>query len=216
MDLEITDSLICSLSSKDVKAVWKAIYGGKFQRFRFVRIIHGKGWASTEITRKVLSENELVKDFKSGDVILGGWDDDRGVHETASFLHHVGPGFLAVYVVDLRPSSLTLLGDIVSASDSFDVSSLHLRSNTQSVFLAFPSGCQCRPYMNADRHPTMQNTNLQDVKKHVDPLVTICGQGNSDCFGAVVRGGSKLEIVDLKLHYTLDQRRRKSKNRRHR
>ncbi|MEO7673857.1 MAG: Smr/MutS family protein, partial [Pyrinomonadaceae bacterium] len=42
--------------------------------FRFVRIIHGKGiGVQREITRKVLSESEFVKDFKSGDEFSGGW-----------------------------------------------------------------------------------------------------------------------------------------------
>ncbi len=74
--LEITDSIdLHAFRPKDVKAVVESyLVEASAKGFRFARIIHGKGiGVQREITRKVLSESELVKDFKSGDEFSGGW-----------------------------------------------------------------------------------------------------------------------------------------------
>lgn len=76
VDLEITDSIdLHAFRPKDVKAVIESYLAeANVRGFRFVRIIHGKGiGVQREITRKVLSESELVKGFKSGDEFSGGW-----------------------------------------------------------------------------------------------------------------------------------------------
>ena len=76
VDLEITDSIdLHAFRPKDVKAVIESyLVEANAKGFRFVRIIHGKGiGVQREITRKVLSESQLVKDFKSGDEFSGGW-----------------------------------------------------------------------------------------------------------------------------------------------
>jgi dsDNA-specific endonuclease/ATPase MutS2 len=42
--------------------------------FRIVRLIHGKGvGVQREIVRKVLSETNFVRGFRSGDEFSGGW-----------------------------------------------------------------------------------------------------------------------------------------------
>ena len=76
VDLEITDSIdLHAFRPKDVKAVVQCYLAeASAKGFRFARIIHGKGiGVQRDITRKVLSESELVKDFKSGDEFSGGW-----------------------------------------------------------------------------------------------------------------------------------------------
>ena len=76
VDLEITDSIdLHAFRPKDVKAVIESYLAEAHAKgFRFVRIIHGKGiGVQREITRKVLSESPLIKDFKSGDEFSGGW-----------------------------------------------------------------------------------------------------------------------------------------------
>ena len=76
VELEITDSIdLHAFRPQDVKAVIECYLAqASAKGFRFVRIIHGKGiGVQREITRKVLSETEFVKDFKSGDEFSGGW-----------------------------------------------------------------------------------------------------------------------------------------------
>jgi dsDNA-specific endonuclease/ATPase MutS2 len=76
VELEITDSIdLHAFRPKDVKAVLESyLMEAHAKSFRFVRIIHGKGiGVQREITRKVLSETEFVKEFKSGDEFSGGW-----------------------------------------------------------------------------------------------------------------------------------------------
>ena len=76
IDLEITDSIdLHAFRPKDLGAVIESyLVEAHAKGFRFVRIIHGKGvGVQREITRKVLEESKLVKDFKSGDEFSGGW-----------------------------------------------------------------------------------------------------------------------------------------------
>lgn len=76
VEIEITDSLdLHSFSPKDVKAVVSAYLDeARKKQFRIVRIVHGKGiGVQREIVRKVLSETDFVKGFKSGDEFSGGW-----------------------------------------------------------------------------------------------------------------------------------------------
>ncbi|MGB7208265.1 MAG: Smr/MutS family protein [Pyrinomonadaceae bacterium] len=76
VELEITDSIdLHAFRPKDVKAVLESyLMEAHAKGFRFVRIIHGKGiGVQREITRKVLSDIEFVKEFKSGDEFSGGW-----------------------------------------------------------------------------------------------------------------------------------------------
>ncbi len=76
VELEITDSIdLHAFRPKDVKAVLESyLMEARTKGFRFVRIIHGKGiGVQREIARKVLSETEFVKEFKSGDEFSGGW-----------------------------------------------------------------------------------------------------------------------------------------------
>lgn len=76
VELEITDSIdLHAFRPKDIKAVLESYLAeASAKGFRFARIIHGKGiGVQREITRKVLSETEFVKDFKSGDEFSGGW-----------------------------------------------------------------------------------------------------------------------------------------------
>jgi dsDNA-specific endonuclease/ATPase MutS2 len=76
VELEITDSIdLHAFRPKDVKAVLESyLMEAHAKGFRFARIIHGKGiGVQREITRKVLSDTEFVKEFKSGDEFSGGW-----------------------------------------------------------------------------------------------------------------------------------------------
>ena len=76
VDLEITDSIdLHAFRPRDVRAVLMAYLSEAREKgFRFVRIIHGKGiGVQRETVRKVLSETEFVKGFKSGDEFSGGW-----------------------------------------------------------------------------------------------------------------------------------------------
>jgi dsDNA-specific endonuclease/ATPase MutS2 len=76
VEMEITDSLdLHAFSPKDVKAVTGAyLEEARKKGFRIVRLIHGKGvGVQREIVRKVLSETDFVKGFKSGDEFSGGW-----------------------------------------------------------------------------------------------------------------------------------------------
>ncbi len=76
VDLEITDSIdLHAFSPKEVKAVVEAyLEEARKKGFKVVRIIHGKGiGVQREMVRKVLSETDFVKSFKSGDEFSGGW-----------------------------------------------------------------------------------------------------------------------------------------------
>ena len=76
VEIEITDSIdLHAFRPKDVKAVTQAyLEDARKKGFRIVRIIHGKGvGVQREIVRKVLSETEFVKGYRSGDEFSGGW-----------------------------------------------------------------------------------------------------------------------------------------------
>lgn len=76
VELEITDSIdLHAFKPKEVRAVLIAYLAeARAKGFRFVRIIHGKGiGVQRETVRKVLSETDFVKGFKSGDEFSGGW-----------------------------------------------------------------------------------------------------------------------------------------------
>lgn len=76
IELEITDSLdLHSFAPRDVKnVVQDYLVEARKKGFRFVRIIHGKGiGVQREIVRKVLSETDFVKSFKTGDEFSGSW-----------------------------------------------------------------------------------------------------------------------------------------------
>lgn len=76
VEIEITDSLdLHAFDPKDVKAVVEAYLNeARAKGFRYVRLIHGKGiGVQRDIVRKVLSETDFVKGFKSGDEFSGGW-----------------------------------------------------------------------------------------------------------------------------------------------
>jgi dsDNA-specific endonuclease/ATPase MutS2 len=75
VEIEITDTFdLHSFDPKDVREVTRVYLAEAHARgFRFVRIIHGKGiGVQREIVRKVLSETDLVKGFRSGDEFSGG------------------------------------------------------------------------------------------------------------------------------------------------
>ena len=76
VDLVITDSIdLHAFLPRDIKAVVIAYLAeARAKGFRFVRLIHGKGiGVQRETVRKVLSETNFVKGFKSGDEFSGGW-----------------------------------------------------------------------------------------------------------------------------------------------
>ena len=76
VEIEITDKLdLHAFSPKDVKAVTVAyLEEARKKGFRIVRLIHGKGvGVQREIVRRVLSETNFVRGFKSGDEFSGGW-----------------------------------------------------------------------------------------------------------------------------------------------
>jgi dsDNA-specific endonuclease/ATPase MutS2 len=76
VEIEITDTLdLHAFSPRDVNAVTVAyLEEARKKRLRIVRLIHGKGvGVQREIVRKVLSETDFVKGFKSGDEFSGGW-----------------------------------------------------------------------------------------------------------------------------------------------
>ncbi|QQS32571.1 MAG: Smr/MutS family protein [Acidobacteriota bacterium] len=75
-EIEITDSLdLHSFSPKDIRAVTEAYLAEAYKKgFRVVRIIHGKGvGVQREIVRKVLSESDLVRKFKTAPEFSGSW-----------------------------------------------------------------------------------------------------------------------------------------------
>lgn len=76
VELEITDSIdLHSFRPNEVKAVVEAYLDeARKKGFKIVRIIHGKGiGVQREMVRKILSEKDFVKSFKSGDEFSGGW-----------------------------------------------------------------------------------------------------------------------------------------------
>jgi dsDNA-specific endonuclease/ATPase MutS2 len=75
VEIEITDSIdLHSFSPKEIRKVVDVYLDEARKRgFQFVRIIHGKGiGVQREIVRKLLSEKEFVKTFRSGDEFSGG------------------------------------------------------------------------------------------------------------------------------------------------
>ncbi len=76
VEIEITDSIdLHSFQPRDVKAVVEAyLEEARKKKFRFVRIIHGKGiGVQREIVRQVLAEKDFVKTFKNADEFSGSW-----------------------------------------------------------------------------------------------------------------------------------------------
>ena len=76
IELEITDSLdLHSFAPRDVKnVVQNYLLEAQNKGFKIVRIIHGKGiGVQREIVRKVLSETDFVKSFKTADVFSRSW-----------------------------------------------------------------------------------------------------------------------------------------------
>lgn len=76
LELEITDSIdLHSFAPRDVKSVVENYLAeARKKGFTIVRIIHGKGiGVQREIVRKVLSETDFVKSFKTGDEFSGNW-----------------------------------------------------------------------------------------------------------------------------------------------
>lgn len=76
VDLEITDSIdLHSFAPREVKAVTEAyLIEARKKGFKLVRIIHGKGvGVQREIVRRVLSETEFVRSFKTADEFSGSW-----------------------------------------------------------------------------------------------------------------------------------------------
>ena len=76
VELEITDSLdLHSFAPRDVKSVVQNYLSEANKKgFKIVRIIHGKGiGVQREIVRKVLSETDFVKSFKTADEFSGSW-----------------------------------------------------------------------------------------------------------------------------------------------
>lgn len=76
IELEITDSLdLHSFAPRDVKnVVQNYLLEANKKGFKLVRIIHGKGiGVQREIVRKILSETNFVKSYKTGDEFSGSW-----------------------------------------------------------------------------------------------------------------------------------------------
>ncbi len=76
VEIEITDSIdLHSFQPRDVRAVVEAYLDeARKKKFRFVRIIHGKGiGVQREIVRKVLAEKDFVKTFKNAAEFSGSW-----------------------------------------------------------------------------------------------------------------------------------------------
>lgn len=76
VELEITDSLdLHSFAPRDVKnVVQNYLLEANKRGFKLVRIIHGKGiGVQREVVRKILSETDFVKSFKTGDEFSGSW-----------------------------------------------------------------------------------------------------------------------------------------------
>ena len=76
IEIEITDSIdLHAFHPRDVKAVVTEYLKEAHKKgFRVVRIIHGKGvGVQRETVRKVLSETEFVKSFKTAPEFSGSW-----------------------------------------------------------------------------------------------------------------------------------------------
>jgi dsDNA-specific endonuclease/ATPase MutS2 len=76
IELEITDSLdLHSFAPREVKsAVQTYLVEAHKKGFHIVRIIHGKGvGVQREIVRKILSETDFVKSYKTADEFSGSW-----------------------------------------------------------------------------------------------------------------------------------------------
>ena len=74
-EIEITDSIdLHAFNPKDVRRVVEAYLDeARTRGFQMVRIIHGKGiGVQREIVRKLLSEKDFVKRFRTGDEFSGG------------------------------------------------------------------------------------------------------------------------------------------------
>ncbi|MGI8786330.1 MAG: Smr/MutS family protein [Pyrinomonadaceae bacterium] len=67
-ELEITDTLdLHAFAPRDVKSVVESyLTEARNKKFRFVRIIHGKGiGVQRDMVRRILAETEFVKSFKN-------------------------------------------------------------------------------------------------------------------------------------------------------
>jgi DNA-nicking Smr family endonuclease len=76
IEIEISDSIdLHAFDPRDVKAVViEYLKEAHKKGFRIVRIIHGKGvGVQRETVRKILSETEFVKSFKSAPEFSGSW-----------------------------------------------------------------------------------------------------------------------------------------------
>jgi DNA-nicking Smr family endonuclease len=76
VEIEISDSIdLHAFDPRDVKAVVTEYLKEAHKKgFRIVRIIHGKGiGVQRETVRKVLSETEFVKAFKTAPEFSGSW-----------------------------------------------------------------------------------------------------------------------------------------------
>lgn len=76
IELEITDSIdLHSFAPRDIKqVVQNYLMEANKKGFKLVRIIHGKGiGVQREIVRKILSETDFVKSYKTGDEFSGSW-----------------------------------------------------------------------------------------------------------------------------------------------
>ena len=76
VEIEISDSIdLHAFDPRDVKAVvTEYLKEARKKGFRIVRIIHGKGvGVQRETVRKVLSETEFVRSFKTAPEFSGSW-----------------------------------------------------------------------------------------------------------------------------------------------
>ena len=76
IELEITDSLdLHAFAPHEVKSVVQNyLQEARKKGFKIVRIIHGKGiGVQREMVRKVLSETDFVKSYKTADEFSGSW-----------------------------------------------------------------------------------------------------------------------------------------------
>ena len=76
VEIEISDSIdLHAFDPRDVKAVViEYLKEAHKKGFRIVRLIHGKGvGVQRETVRKILSETEFVKSFKTAPEFSGSW-----------------------------------------------------------------------------------------------------------------------------------------------
>ena len=76
VEIEISDSIdLHAFDPRDVKAVViEYLKEAHKKGFRIVRLIHGKGVGiQRETVRKILSETEFVKSFKTAPEFSGSW-----------------------------------------------------------------------------------------------------------------------------------------------